>query len=388
MACRFYVLAFCLAGLVLSVDRCVADDWPQWMGPDRDNVWKESGIIERFPEGGPKVIWSVDIAGGYSGPAVADGRVYVTDYVTADNVQVDNFQRQTFTGVERVLCLDQASGDVLWKHEYPVSYSVSYPAGPRCTPTIDDNRVYTLGTEGHLFCLNAKDGAIIWKKHFPDDYSTKTALWGYASHPLIDGDKLLCIVGGEGTHAVAFDKLSGEELWRTLTAPEQGYSPPTIIEAGGARQLILARPDGVSGVNPDTGEVYWTEPYQATNGSIIMSPVVSGEYLYIGGYSNQSLLLRLVSDRPAVEVVWANENKKGLSPVNVQPIVDGEMMYGFDQKGTLYGVRIEDGTRLWESDEAIGGRPGGTDSAFIVRHEDRYILFTEKGDLVIAKFKT
>lgn len=364
---------------------CYADDWPQWMGPDRDNVWKETGILDEFPPQGPEVLWRTSLAGGYAGPAVSEGKVFVTDYVTSADVQVDNFQRESFTGVERVLCLDQGTGKQLWKHEYPVKYTVSYPAGPRCTPTIDGQRVYTLGAEGNLFCFDVASGKVIWSKDLPTDYNTKTALWGYASHPLIDGEKLICIVGGKDSHAVAFNKLTGEEIWKTITAAEQGYSPPTIITAGGTRQLILARPDGISGVNPETGDVYWTEPYQATNGSIIMSPVVSGKYLYIAGYSNQSLLLELLQDRPAVKVVWANENRKGISPVNVQPIVDGDYLYGYSQNGTLYGIRIEDGERLWESNEAIGGRPGGTDSAFIVKNGEKYFFFTEKGDLVIAK---
>ncbi len=133
---------------VLTVGLCStlspnADDWPHWMGPDRDNVWKESGILERFPAGGPKVLWRTPIAGGYSGPAVAHGRAYITDYVTSENVKVANFERKNFTGVERTLCLDEMSGEVLWKHEYPVKYSISYPAGPRCTPVVDGDRMYT-----------------------------------------------------------------------------------------------------------------------------------------------------------------------------------------------------------------------------------------------------
>ena len=286
--------------------------------------------------------------------------------------------------VEEVEREDESSGQEVWKHEYPVNYSVSYPAGPRCTPTVDGNRVYTLGAEGHLFCFNTTNGEIVWQKHLPTDYSTKTALWGYASHPLIDGGKLICVVGGKGSHAVALNKLDGSEIWRTITSPEQGYSPPTIIEAGGVRQLILARPDAISSVDPGTGKIYWTEPYQATNGSIIMSPVVSGKFLYIAGYSNQSLMLETSPDKPEVQVVWANENRRGISPVNVQPIVDGDFIYGFDQRGSLMCIRIADGERIWETDKAIGDRPAGSDSAFIVRNEDRYFLFTEKGDLLIA----
>ena len=362
-----------------------ADDWPQWMGPERDNVWRESGVIKQFPDGGPKVLWRSKVAGGYSGPAVADGVVVVSDYVTRDNVKVANFERKKFTGIERVLCLDETSGKEKWRHEYPVEYNISYPAGPRCTPIVHDGLVYVLGAEGHLTCLDLESGKVRWSKDFKKEFNTKAALWGYASHPLIDGDKLICIVGGEGSHAVAFNRKSGEEIWRNLTSPEQGYSPPTIIEAAGKRQLILVRPNGVSSVNPDTGAEYWSTDYEATNGSIIMSPVLAGDHLYVGGYSNKNLLLKLTNEAPGFEIVWRDQRKKAISPVNVQPFLDGDSLYGMGQGGDFYALDIKSGDRLWETGWPLGKRPQQTGTAFIVRHGDRYWLFTEQGELVIAK---
>ena len=131
----------------------MADDWPQWMGPRRDNVWREDGLLDAFSAAGPKVLWRTPIAGGYAGPAVAAGRVFVTDYATDADVKIANFERKISTGLERVLCLDEATGKLLWKHEYPVTYTIAYPAGPRCTPTVDGDRVYTLGAEGRSLGL-------------------------------------------------------------------------------------------------------------------------------------------------------------------------------------------------------------------------------------------
>jgi outer membrane protein assembly factor BamB len=363
-----------------------ADDWPQWMGPGRDNVWREAGIVERFPAGGPKILWTAPVAGGYSGPAVAAGRLVVTDYVTADDVKVANFERKQFSGVERVLCLDEATGREIWKHEYPVKYTMSYPAGPRCTPIIHQGKVYTLGGEGHLICFDLNGGEVVWQKDLVQQYNTKTALWGYASHPLIDGQKLICLAGGEGSHVVAFDKDTGEELWRALTSPEQGYSPPTMVQAGGKRQLILLRPNAVTSVDPETGREYWSFPYEATSGSIIMSPIKAGEFLYAGGYSNKNLLLKLASDRPAAEVQWQDLPRKAVSPVNVQPILDQDVIYGFDQRGTFVAFEVPSGDRLWETPAPLAeDRPLGSGTAFIVRQGDRYWLFTEQGDLIIAQ---
>lgn len=373
--------------LYLCAPAIWADDWPQWMGPRRDNVWREQGLLKKFPPGGPRVVWRSPVAGGYAGPAVAGGRLFVTDYVTNDKAKDDNFERKSFTGRERVLCLDAQSGKELWRHEYPVTYTISYPAGPRCTPIAEGDKVYTLGAEGNLICFESTKGRIVWQKDLPREYGTKTAMWGYASHPLIDGEKLICIAGGTGSHAIALDKNIGNEIWRTLTSPEQGYSPPTIIDAGGRRQLILARVNAFSSVDPETGREYWSLPYEATSGSLIMSPVRSGDYLFIGGYNKQSMVVELAADAPAADIVWRNKIEHGISPVNVQPFVNDGVMYGFDQGGQLYAVELPSGKRLWETTEPVSERPLYSGTAFIVRHGDegdRYWLFNERGDLIIA----
>jgi outer membrane protein assembly factor BamB len=364
-----------------------ADDWPQWMGPKRDNVWREEGLLEKFPERGPRIVWRVPVAGGYAGPAVAGGRVFVTDYVTDDNVKVDNFDRNEFSGIERMLCLDEATGEEKWKHQYPVKYTISYPAGPRCTPNIDGDKVYTLGAEGNLICFDAESGDIVWQKDLPKEFNTKTALWGYASHPLIDGDKLICLVGGESTLAVAFNKHTGEPIWQALTSPEQGYSPPTIIEAAGERQLILVRVNAVTSVDPETGIEHWSQPYEATNGSIIMSPVRSENYVFVGGFNNKNLLLELNTKKPDAQTLWRDKGQHGISPINVQPHVVGNMMYGVDGNGRLYGVELPSGKRVWDTPKPISERPAGSGTAFIVREGesgDRYWLFNDSGDIIIA----
>ncbi|MEM1071027.1 MAG: PQQ-binding-like beta-propeller repeat protein [Planctomycetota bacterium] len=362
-----------------------ADDWPQWMGPKRDNVWRETGVMKKFPEAGPKVLWRAPVAGGYAGPAVVGERVFVTDYVTTDNVKIENFSRDEFTGTERVLCLDAKSGSVIWKHEYPVTYGISYPAGPRCTPTVEGGMVYTLGAEGQLFCFKAATGEIVWSRDLKDQYKTKSALWGYASHPLIDGDKLICIVGGEGSHAVAFNKTTGEEIWKTLTSTEQGYSPPVIFEAAGVRQLILLYPDAIAAVNPETGKPYWSVDYEASNGSVIMTPIRSGNLLFAAGYSNKNLLLELGTESPSADVLWRDEVKTAISPVNVQPFLKGDHVYGFHQGGELMCMELKTGKRLWSSNEPLSSkRPKGTGTAFIVQNEDLFWLFNEMGELIIA----
>jgi len=380
---RWFSLALILCSVTGTTQ---GDDWPQWMGPQRDNVWREEGLLQQFPEGGLKTVWTTPVAGGYSGPAVAAGRVYITDYVTADNVKVDNFDRREFSGTERVHCLEEATGKVLWTHEYPVKYSISYPAGPRCTPVVYDGLVYTLGAEGHLFCLSTDNGKVVWSHDLKTEYGTTAPLWGYAAHPLLDGDNLLTLAGGDGSHIVALNRLTGKEVWRSSSSGSQGqgYCPPTIITHGGVRQLIMYKPDAVVSLDPATGKQHWSLPYEASNGSIIMSPVLSGNYLYAAGYSNKSLMMELDPQQPAAKELWRDKSTV-ICPVNVQPFLDNGVLYGFDQKGVLRALTIPEGKRLWETSDAIGKRPAGSETAFIVRQGSRYILFNELGELLLAE---
>ena len=227
-----------------------------------------------------RFLWRTPVAGGYAGPAVAEGRVFLMDYVTRDNVKVDNFDRKESSGTERVLCLDEATGEVDVEarvsgqvHDFLPGRAAVHAGGARRQGVCARRRGKS------CIVLTRPAASVVWSKDFNSDYNTKSALWGYASHPLIDGDNLLCIVGGEGSHVVAFDKNTGEERWKALTSPEQGYSPPTIFEAGGVRQLILLRPNAVTSVDPATGDEYWSVPYEATSNSIIMAPVLAGDLL-------------------------------------------------------------------------------------------------------------
>ena len=174
-----------VAILLLAAMPALADDWPQWMGPTRDDQWKETGILQKFPPGGPKKLWSTPVGGGYAGPAVAKGKVYVTDYL-AEGERGNNPMAPTKRqGKERVLCLDAKTGKELWKHEYDCPYNLSYGAGPRCTPTVADGKVYALGAMGDLHVLDADTGTVVWAKDFKADYNAKTPLWGFTGHPLV-----------------------------------------------------------------------------------------------------------------------------------------------------------------------------------------------------------
>jgi outer membrane protein assembly factor BamB len=364
----------------------LADDWPQWLGPKRDSVWRETGIIETFPADGPKVLWRTPISGGFAGPAVANGRVYVADYVTAGDVKKEVFDRTNFTGTERLLCLDAKTGKELWKHEYDCKYTVSYPIGPRCTPTVADGKVYFLGTEGNLACLDATKGDVLWKKDFKTEYGAKTALWGYCSHPLVDGKLLYCVVGGEGSTVVAFDKDTGKEVWRALTAEEQGYSAPTMIEAGGAKQLLVWHATSVNSLDPATGKKYWSFLLKATDfKTSIMTPRKDGDLLYVAGEGENSVMIQLDADKPGAKELWRGKKSNGVYPESSTLFAENGFIYGVDYKGPLRCVDMKTGRRLWDSLDPFDGKANEMATGFLVKNGDRFFLFTEKGELIIAK---
>jgi outer membrane protein assembly factor BamB len=380
--------------LFLCANLLLADDWPQWLGPQRDSVWRETGILEKFPDGGPPVRWRTPIGGGYSGPAVAHGRVCVIDrqVATGSTNPNDPFQRGIIPGSERVLCLDESTGKILWHHDYDCPYTVSYPAGPRATPLVSDGKVYTLGAEGNLLCLNAKDGKLIWSRDFKKDYGVSTPMWGFAAHPLLDGDRLVCLVGGRNTTAVAFHKNDGHEIWHALTAREPGYSPPALISAGGKHQLIIWDPEAVNSLNPETGVVYWSVPDKIKQAMSIPTGRKFGDLLYFTCFYNGSLMLRLDEKQPAAAVAWQSErvsekNTTELHSTMSTPFLEDGYIYGVCSYGQLRCLKADTGERVWETLAATtnDGKEMRWANAFIVKNGDRFFLFNEKGDLIIAK---
>ena len=376
----------CLAMLLLVVS-VRADDWPQWLGPQRDSVWREEGIVDHFPDRGLAVQWRAEVGLGYSGPAVASGRVYLMDYqLETGTVHNDPGARDKLTGRERVLCFAAKTGKLLWQHAYDRPIEISFGGGPRCTPAVVDGKVYALGAMGNLWCLNAADGAVVWSVDFVQQYKANVPLWGFTAHPLVDGNQVFCVVGGENTVAVAFDKQTGRQLWTALSAKEQGYCPPTMIEHAGTRQLLIWHGDALSSLNPRTGALYWSAEVKPSYGMAITAPRKLGSQLFVSGYGSAALL-KLDDAKPAADIQWRAEPKQAIFCANSTPFLQDNMIYGCDvQTGALMGVRLTDGERLWQTREPTSGgeRRDRYGTAFIVKHKDRFFLFSEQGDLILA----
>jgi len=355
------------------------DDWPQWRGPRRDGVWRERGIVERFEKDPIETRWRTPVGPGYAGPAVAAGRVFLTD-------------RRQEDGVERVLSLDARTGKVLWIHAYPCRYQrIGYDSGPRATTTVADGKVFTVGAMGHLHALSAADGRVIWSKDYVRDFAARIPTWGFASAPLLDGERLIALAGGaNGAMVIAFQKDTGKEIWRALPQQDMGYAPPVIIEAGGTRQLIVWLPERVVSLDPRTGEVLWQEPFLSPQGLTVMTPVLDGTRLFVSTFYNGSLMLDLVRDRPGAKALWRGRSTSemepetdGLHALMATPILRDGHVYGVCSYGALRCLDAKTGERIWATHAATGqGRWWNT---FLIPNEDRVFLPNEQGELIIAQ---
>ena len=378
------------AVLVAIAVPLAANDWPEWRGAGRLGVWTDTGILDAFPAGGLQAAWRVPIGGGYAGPSVADGRVFVTDARRAD-------PRST-AAVERLLALDESTGEVLWTSEWNTNYAglqLIYATGPRATPTVDGDRVYAVGAMGNLLALNVADGSVLWQKDYVRDFNAAIPSWGISGAPLVDGDRLICLVGGEpDAKVVAFDKLTGEVLWQALSSDwEPGYTAPILIEAAGTRQLIIWHPRAISSLDPETGAVYWEVPHIVDMGMTISTAVRSGPYLLVTSQWGGARMLRLAESHPDAALVWEGIGQSDLEYGRVfdtldsvmgTPVIEGDYVYGVDGHGVLRCLELRTGRRVWETDALIGARANHA-TAFIVRHGDRYFINTDVGELVIAR---
>jgi outer membrane protein assembly factor BamB len=373
-----------------------AADWPQWLGPDRDGVWREKGIIEQFPKGGPKALWRTAIGGGYAGPAVAGGKVFVTDRVLDEGESdPDNpFKRASSKGKERLLCLDAKTGKKLWTDEYVCRYTMSYPCGPRATPVIKGGKVWTLGAMGDIRCLDAETGKLVWSKSLTKDYKGIVPVWGFACHLLLEGDNIITLAGRDPV-VVALNKDTGKEAWRALKldAAEIGYCPPSIQTFGGKRQLIIWHPESVNGLDPATGKVLWTHEWPIRVNLNVSTPVKYGEDgLFLTSFYNSCRMLKVGAD--SVELLWQGKGRSEaardtdkLHSIMPTPVIKGDHLYGVCSYGQLRCLDLKnEGKRVWENLTATGAgeKPVRWANAFLTPHGDRFFLFNEKGHLIIA----
>jgi outer membrane protein assembly factor BamB len=372
-----------------------ASDWAQWLGPKRDAVWEEKGLVTKFPKDGPAVVWRAPINAGYAGPAVAGGKLYVMDRLKTEPPK-DQPPGGLLPGKERVVCLNAADGKPVWTHEYDCPYGkVAYPTGPRTTPVVAGGRVYTLGTMGDLRCLNAADGKLVWSKNFVKDYKAPIPVWGWSAHLLLDGDSVIALVGGDGQAVVAFDKATGQEQWKALDTKEIACSPPVITEAGGKRQLIVWLSEAVFSLDPATGSKYWEQKHPdvgdvARPAVSIMTPKRAGDKLLVSSYYHGTLCLTLDKEKPAATVAWRSKNSypkpiDGLNAVMTSMLAKDGHVYGIAGMGEVICQKLDTGEVVRTGTEIFGEKGAFCGAVFWVDAGEAVYGLTDQGDFVILK---
>ena len=360
------------------VARSRAEDWAQWRGSRRDGRWREQGVVTDLPADGVRVLWRAPVSSGYTGPSVAEGRVYVSDRVTAPAEK------------ERVLCFDAMTGEPLWTHSYACAYrGVSYPAGPRASITVDTGRAYSLGTMGALCCLDAGTGSVIWQRDLDAEYAVRMPTWGLSSAPLVDRGLVIVQIGGrDGACLVALRTTDGKEVWRALD-DRASYSAPILIEQAGQRVLVCWTGDRVVGLDPASGALHWEHPFPSPRMVIgIADPVVDNGRLFISDFFEGALMLELEATRLAVRQVWrrkgTNERQTdALHALIGTPIVAGDLIYGIDSYGELRCLEAATGERVWESLEVMPRVRWGT--VHMVPNGEYVWMFSEHGELLVTQ---
>ena len=371
-------LPFVMVACGVWVSPSPGADWPQWRGPNRDGVWSETGIVERFDARELPVKWRAAIGSGYNGPTVADGRVFVMDRVIEPGQQ------------ERIHCFDAQTGEKLWSYAYECPYErVEYKAGPRAAVTISGGRAYALGTMDHLHCLDVKSGQLLWEHDGQKEYRARVPVWGVAGAPLVENDLVIVPMGGQdGACLIAFDKATGQERWRALD-DSLSYSAPIIIRQAGTRVLVYITGQRVVGLDPRTGRLYWEYPFLPKNMVITIStPVFDGEHLLATSFYDGSLLLKVHKEKLAVEQVW---RRRGASERDTDalhccistPIIQGEHIYGVDSHGELRCLDLKTGDRVWE--DLTATPKARWSNIHMVRNGDKIWMFNERGELVISR---
>lgn len=370
--CRPIKMIGALAVFLLAAGVAQATDWPQWRGPNRDGVWSEIGIMEKFPADGLKVRWRARVGPGWSSPVVAQGLVYVTDS-----------ELMKPKAKERVHCFDEATGKPLWNYSYAVTYpDWAFPErGPTATPIVQDGKLYTIGNKGDLHCLDARTGELLWMRNLEKEYDVQE--FAFNSSPLIEGDLLVVCIGSypatNQSRVLALDKNTGKEIWNT---PNGGLtnSSPIVITSGDKRQLIVWTQDGVHSLDPVTGKSFWREKMNTEAASAVTTPVFSNDLLLISG-----MMLKLDPDKPAAAVLWPDSKAVSRRTLSVTStgLIQGDHVFSVKSSGELVGLEASTGKELWTTDKVT--KLGSGASIHLTPNGDSIILHTDRGELIRAQ---
>jgi len=350
-------------------------DWPQFLGPDRNGISRETNLVDAFPADGPKKVWRVEGGIGMSGLVVSRGRVLTM-------IQKD--------GKQFIASFDAATGATVWQTALAPEYQNSQGPGPRATPAVAGDRVFALTGEGILAAVSFADGEVLWSHNLPVELGGAPAEYGMAGSPLVVGDgataQVVVMIGAPKGSVVALDVAEGKIAW-TAGNDVAGYASPTLLNVGGMNQIVMYTGASVVGIKPGTGKLLWRYPYETEYGCNIATPLaIDGKVFISAGENHGSALLEL---KPAGEgfepvVVWESQGptSKLRNEWQTSILLDGRL-YGFDNLGGagpithLTCLDAKTGERLWQKSRFGKGN--------MIEADGKLWIAMITGELVLAR---
>lgn len=317
-------------------------EWPQFLGPNRNGISSETGLLDRLPAGGAKEVWRSKGGVGMAGLAISRGRLVTL-------VQRD--------GKQKLLALDAQTGQSQWETDLAPAYRNQMGDGPRGTPTIVGDQVFAFTGEGILAAVRFTDGKLLWSRNVVQELKAKEADYGMASSPLVIGKQVLVIAGGPRACVAAFDAQTGEPRWMAGTDPA-GYSSPTLLKLGGKEQIVAFTGASALGMSPTDGKLLWRYPYETDFGCNIALPLAyKGQVFLSSGENHGCVLLSLERQGKTFEpaVAWESQGPKSVLRNEWQTsLLVGDHLYGFDNVGGagpvshLTCINAATGERVWQ----------------------------------------
>lgn len=344
-----------------------ADDWPQWRGINRDAISHETGLLQDWPKGGPRLVWKAQGLGrGYSSVSVADGKIFTMGDLGAP------------VNGEALIALQVSGGKKIWTAKVGESWS---DGGPRCTPTVDGDRVYALSPHGDLVCFTTAAGKELWRKNLKKDFGGHMMSgWGYSESPLVDGDKLVCTPGGKESTLVALDKKTGKLIWKSRVPQGDGAAYSSIITANinGERQYVQFMGRGVVGVAANDGTFLWRFDKPANGTANCSTCIANDHFVFAASAYGAGGALAKISESDKAEVVYSTKNMKNHHGGMV--LVDGHL-YGANggngETPALVCLDFKTGDVMWEEQKAGKGSIAYADGRLYYRDEGGAMVLVE-----------
>ena len=356
------VIAFAVASAVFLPAQTTTGDWPQWRGPDRNGVSRETGLLQEWPSGGPAVAWSASgLGAGYGTVAVKGTRVFV----------------QGLRGRQSMLhSLDRGDGKYLWSKNLGSGGGNDRGSGPRSTPTLDGDRVYVLTETGELFCLR-EDGTQLWQRNILREFSGANITWLLSESPLVDGDRLIVTPGGRQAGLVALDKMTGKTIWAAKELNDDaGYSSVVPVEVQGIRAYTTFTSGAAVGVRASDGKVMWRYPQAANGTANITTPVVHGnQVFYTSGYGTGAGLVSLRAQNGEL-VAQETYFTRGMQNHHGGVVLVNGTIYGFNN-AILAALDFATGKTLWQNRSVGKGSVAYADGRLYMLSEDNVVGLAE-----------